>query len=78
MAGWRPRAGTVHRHVTSILRKLQLPTRAAAATAAARHGLVKPGLAIDPASSAGQVGRSAARAATPSVHSCGHQGTVQT
>jgi ATP/maltotriose-dependent transcriptional regulator MalT len=31
---------TVHRHVTSILRKLQLPTRAAAATVAARHGLV--------------------------------------
>jgi DNA-binding NarL/FixJ family response regulator len=30
---------TVHRHVTSILRKLGQPSRAAAATVAARHGL---------------------------------------
>ena len=30
---------TVHRHVTSILRKLDLPTRTAAATAAVRSGL---------------------------------------
>jgi len=30
---------TVHRHVTSILRKLGLPSRTAAAAAAARHGL---------------------------------------
>jgi len=31
---------TVHRHVTSILRKLGLRSRAAAASLAARHGLV--------------------------------------
>lgn len=31
---------TVHRHVTNILRKLALPSRAAAASVAARHGLV--------------------------------------
>ena len=30
---------TVHRHVTSILRKLDLPTRTAAAVVAARSGL---------------------------------------
>jgi LuxR family maltose regulon positive regulatory protein len=30
---------TVHRHVASILRKLRLPTRAAAASLAGRHGL---------------------------------------
>jgi DNA-binding NarL/FixJ family response regulator len=30
---------TVHRHVTNILRKLRLPSRAAAASLAARHGL---------------------------------------
>ena len=30
---------TVHRHVTSILRKLRLPSRAAAASLAGRHGL---------------------------------------
>jgi DNA-binding NarL/FixJ family response regulator len=31
---------TVHRHVANILRKLDEPTRAAAAAHAARHGLV--------------------------------------
>jgi DNA-binding NarL/FixJ family response regulator len=30
---------TVHRHVTNILHKLGLPSRAAAATVATRHGL---------------------------------------
>jgi DNA-binding NarL/FixJ family response regulator len=30
---------TVHRHVTSILRKLDLPTRTAAAAVAVRSGL---------------------------------------
>jgi DNA-binding NarL/FixJ family response regulator len=33
-------AHTVHRHVTNILRKLGLPSRAAAASLASRHGLV--------------------------------------
>lgn len=33
---------TVHRHVTSILRKLDLPTRTAAATHAVRAGLLEP------------------------------------
>jgi LuxR family maltose regulon positive regulatory protein len=33
---------TVHRHVTNILRKLGLPSRAAAAAQAVRHGLADP------------------------------------
>ena len=33
---------TVHRHVTNILRKLELPSRTAAAAHAVRHGLVDP------------------------------------
>jgi DNA-binding NarL/FixJ family response regulator len=34
---------TVHRHVTNILRKLELPSRTAAAAHAVRHGLAEPG-----------------------------------
>jgi DNA-binding NarL/FixJ family response regulator len=33
---------TVHRHVTNILRKLELPSRAAAAAYAVRAGLLEP------------------------------------
>lgn len=33
---------TVHRHVTNVLRKLGLPSRAAAAAHAVRHGLLEP------------------------------------
>jgi DNA-binding NarL/FixJ family response regulator len=33
---------TVHRHMANILAKLRLPTRAAAAAAAARVGLLRP------------------------------------
>jgi DNA-binding NarL/FixJ family response regulator len=34
---------TVHRHMTNILRKLDLPTRTAAAALAVRAGLAGPG-----------------------------------
>ena len=34
---------TVHRHVTNILRKLETPSRTAAAAHAVRHGLAGPG-----------------------------------
>jgi DNA-binding NarL/FixJ family response regulator len=33
---------TVHRHVSTILRKLDAPTRSAAAALAVRHGLTSP------------------------------------